>query len=36
VQIFDEFTPDGKIKTVQTAPDALTIVRPLKRMEIGN
>ena len=36
VQIFDEFTPDGKIKTMQTAPDVLTIVRPLKRMEIGN
>jgi HD-GYP domain-containing protein (c-di-GMP phosphodiesterase class II) len=36
VQIFGEFTPDGKIKTVQTAPDILTIVRPLKRNEIGN
>jgi len=36
VQIFGEFTPDGKIKTVQTAPDVLTIVRPLKRNEIGN
>ncbi|WP_461245885.1 HD-GYP domain-containing protein [Treponema sp. R6D11] len=36
VQVFDEFTPDGKIKTVQTAPDVLTIVRPLKRMEINN
>jgi len=36
VQVFGEFTPDGKIKTIQTAPDALTIVRPLKRTEIGN
>jgi len=36
VQIFGEFTPDGKIKTIQTAPDVLTIVRPLKRNEIGN
>jgi len=35
VQIFGEFTPDGKIKTMQTAPDTLTIVRPLKRTEIN-
>jgi HD-GYP domain-containing protein (c-di-GMP phosphodiesterase class II) len=36
VQIFGEFTPDGKIKLMQTAPNALTIVRPLNRSEIGN
>jgi HD-GYP domain-containing protein (c-di-GMP phosphodiesterase class II) len=34
VQIFDEFTPDGKIKTAQTTPNELTIVRPLNRSEI--
>jgi len=34
VQIFGEITPDGKIKTVQTAQDGLTIVRPLTRAEI--
>ncbi|MCL2244699.1 MAG: HD domain-containing protein [Treponema sp.] len=34
VQIFGEFTPDGKIKTAQTAQDELTIVRPLTRSEI--
>jgi HD-GYP domain-containing protein (c-di-GMP phosphodiesterase class II) len=34
VQVFGEFTPDGKIKTLQTAADTLTIVRPLKRTEI--
>ena len=34
VQIFGEFTPDGKIKTAQTAQDDLTIVRPLSRAEI--
>ena len=34
VQIFGEFTPDGKIKTAQTAPGVLTIVRPLNRSEI--
>jgi hypothetical protein len=34
VQIFGELTPDGKIKTMQTAQGALTIVRPLNRSEI--
>jgi len=34
VQIFGEFTPDGKIKTMQTSPDSLTITRPLNRSEI--
>ena len=34
VQIFGEFTPDGKIKTAQTAQDDITIVRPLTRLEI--
>jgi HD-GYP domain-containing protein (c-di-GMP phosphodiesterase class II) len=34
VQVFGEFTPDGKIKSMQTAPNALTIVRPLARSEI--
>lgn len=34
VQIFGELSPDGKIKTMQTAPDVLTIVRPLTRAEI--
>jgi len=36
VQIFGEFTPDGKIKLMQTAPNVLTIVRPLNRSEINN
>ncbi|MDR1837200.1 MAG: HD-GYP domain-containing protein [Treponema sp.] len=36
VQIFNEFTPDGKIKTMQTNPNELTIVRPLNRIEIEN
>jgi HD-GYP domain-containing protein (c-di-GMP phosphodiesterase class II) len=35
VQIFGEFTPDGKIKTMQTAANTLTIVRPLNRSEIN-
>jgi len=34
VQVFGEFTPDGKIKTLQTAQNELTIVRPLNRSEI--
>jgi len=34
VQVFGEFTPDGKTKTVQTAQGALTILRPLNRTEI--
>ncbi|MCL2801236.1 MAG: HD-GYP domain-containing protein [Treponema sp.] len=34
VQIFGEFTADGKIKMVQTAPNVLSIVRPLNRTEI--
>jgi HD-GYP domain-containing protein (c-di-GMP phosphodiesterase class II) len=36
VQIFGEFTPDGKIKMMQTAANDLTIVRPLKRNEIDS
>ena len=36
VQVFGEFTPDGKIKLMQTAQDVLTIVRPLSRSEIDN
>jgi len=34
VQVFGEFTPDGKVKTIQTSPDNFTIVRPLNRKEI--
>ena len=34
VQVFGEFTPDGKIRTAQTAANELTIVRPLNRSEI--
>jgi len=34
VQVFGEYTPDGRIKTVQTAQEALSIARPLSRMEI--
>jgi len=34
VQIFNEFTPDGKVKTAQTSANELTIVRPLNRSEI--
>jgi len=36
VQVFGELTPEGKIKTVQTASNELTIVRPLNRSEINN
>jgi len=36
VQIFGETTPDGKIKTMQTAQDGITITRPLNRSEIEN
>jgi HD-GYP domain-containing protein (c-di-GMP phosphodiesterase class II) len=36
VQVFGEFTPDGKIKMMQTKPNELTIVRPLNRSEIEN
>jgi len=36
VQIFGEFTPDGKIKTAQTIPGELVIERPLNRSEIEN
>ncbi|MCL2443183.1 MAG: HD-GYP domain-containing protein [Treponema sp.] len=36
VQIFGEYTPDGKIKMAQTAQDVLTITRPLNRSEIDN
>jgi len=35
VQVFGELTPDGKNKTVETAPDKLTIIRPLNREEIN-
>ncbi|MDR0444353.1 MAG: HD-GYP domain-containing protein [Treponema sp.] len=34
VQIFGEFTPDGKTKTAQTAPNDINIVRPLNHSEI--
>nr|AXS01236.1 hd domain protein [uncultured bacterium] len=34
VQVFGEFTPDGKIKTTPTEPNKLSIVRPLTRSEI--
>ncbi|MCL2810098.1 MAG: HD-GYP domain-containing protein [Treponema sp.] len=34
VQVFGEVNPDGKIKMMQTAQGALTIVRPLNRNEI--
>jgi len=36
VQIFGETTPDGKIKTMQTAQGGITISRPLNRSEIEN
>jgi len=36
VQIFGEFTPDGKVKMAQTKQNELTIVRPLNRSEIEN
>jgi len=36
VQIFGEFTADGKIKTIQTAQDEITVVRPLNNSEIAN
>jgi len=36
VQVFGELTPDGKVKTIQTSPNVLSIVRPLNRSEIGN
>jgi len=34
VQIFGEFTTDGKIKMMQTEPNVLTIARPLNHSEI--
>ncbi|MDR2943015.1 MAG: HD-GYP domain-containing protein [Treponema sp.] len=34
VEVFGDITPDGKNKTVQTAPNELSIVRPLNRSEI--
>jgi HD-GYP domain-containing protein (c-di-GMP phosphodiesterase class II) len=34
VEVFGEVTPDGRNKTVQTAPNELSIVRPLNRLEI--
>jgi HD-GYP domain-containing protein (c-di-GMP phosphodiesterase class II) len=36
VQVFGEFTPDGKLKVMQTTPNVLSIVRPLARTEIDN
>jgi HD-GYP domain-containing protein (c-di-GMP phosphodiesterase class II) len=36
VQIFGEFTPDGKNKNAQTSQDGLSIVRPLTREEINS
>ena len=36
VQIFGDVTPDGKIKTMQTAPNVLSIERPLNRSEIDS
>jgi hypothetical protein len=36
VQVFGELTPDGKNKTMETAPGGLSIVRPLSREEIGS
>jgi HD-GYP domain-containing protein (c-di-GMP phosphodiesterase class II) len=35
VQVFGEFSPDGKVKTIQTTAETITIVRPLSRSEIG-
>jgi HD-GYP domain-containing protein (c-di-GMP phosphodiesterase class II) len=35
VQIFGEFTPDGKNKTAQTSQDGVYIVRPLTEEEIN-
>jgi HD-GYP domain-containing protein (c-di-GMP phosphodiesterase class II) len=34
VQVFGEFTPDGKLKTMQTEANVLSITRPLNRSEI--
>jgi HD-GYP domain-containing protein (c-di-GMP phosphodiesterase class II) len=34
VQVFGDYTPDGKLKTLQTEPNVLNIVRPLNRSEI--
>jgi len=34
VEVFGDVTPDGRNKTVQTAPNELSIVRPLNRKEI--
>ncbi|MCL1836337.1 MAG: HD-GYP domain-containing protein [Treponema sp.] len=34
VQVFGELMPDGKNRIMQTAPDGLSIVRPLNREEI--
>ena len=35
VQIFGELAVDGKIKTEQTTPDGLSIVRPLNKSELN-
>ncbi|GHV94520.1 phosphohydrolase [Spirochaetia bacterium] len=35
VQVFGEFTPDGKNKIMETSPEGLSIVRPLTREEIN-
>ena len=34
VQIFGDISPDGRVKTMQTAPDVVSIVRPLSSAEI--
>jgi HD-GYP domain-containing protein (c-di-GMP phosphodiesterase class II) len=34
IQFLDEFTPDGRNKTVETSPGGLNIVRPLVRAEL--
>jgi len=36
VQIFGEYTPDGKIKMLQTSADEIRIIRPLNRSEIDS
>ena len=36
VQIFGDYSPDGRVKTMQTSVDTLSIVRPLNRSEIDS
>jgi HD-GYP domain-containing protein (c-di-GMP phosphodiesterase class II) len=36
VQIFGELTPDGKNKVIETSQDGISIVRPLRKEEIGS